>query len=180
MFSRPRSCQRYVGRFIAPLVLAVPGVIMVGAALGGPTNCQPGTAPTDGLAYMSDLSAFGDGVVAADDFIPAGDTISQVTVWGVYLDPSGPGETGPIGQEQFNCAGRVTERFRVRLFTDSGGSPNTIVGESEVTGSNIESVLEPTTNTPQFFSRYGIPLHAAYVDARCGHYRANTGRDLLA
>ena len=178
MFTQPRVRQRPSVRLTVPIAGAVLGAVAVQAVVNalpgqsasratsaappaqasGVTNCQPGTAPTDGLAYMSDLSAFGDGTVAADDFISSGDTISQVTVWGAYLDPTGPGVAGPTGQEQYNCAGMVTDHFRVRVFTDAGGSPGTMVGESRVAGSNIVSLLESTTDTPTFFSRYGIPF----------------------
>ncbi len=130
-----------------------------------------------GFTYMSDLS-LANGAVTADDFIPLGADLHKVCVWGTYMDPTGPGQPGDQGYEQFSCVGpavQTGEEFRVRVFADAvcAGSfctgaassvpcttdadcanlPGAVVGESLVSGANIASGPERNTT---FEATFGI------------------------
>ncbi len=126
--------------------------------LVGRNNCQYPLGY--GFTYMSDLTAPGSAVVAADDFVPNGDTLTQLCVWGTYMDASAPGQPGDQGYEQFSCVGMVSDHFRVRVFQSADfwgdtGRPGILIGESEVTGANIAMGPEPNTT---FESTFGIVM----------------------
>ncbi|MFQ5494545.1 MAG: hypothetical protein ACE5EX_04110, partial [Phycisphaerae bacterium] len=128
--------------------------------IAGQTNCHlPDTSATaTENAYQSDIDAQGTaGVVSADDFIPAGTTVTSVCAWGVYLDPSLTDQL-PF---PFDCTGdsAVQDEFRVRIYLDGAedldpqnpgdparrGLPGELIGESLVTGGNIQRGPEQGT-----------------------------------
>ncbi len=126
--------------------------------LVGTGNCQYPLGA--GFASMSDLTAPGNAVVSADDFVPNGDTLTRLCVWGTYIDPSAPGVPGDQGYEQFSCVGMTSDHFRVRVFksddsTWTSGLPGTLVGQSQVTGANIVKGPEPNT---AFERTFGIVM----------------------
>ncbi len=125
----------------------------------GEANCQLADPNHLNLGIMSDLNVPPTGAVTADDFLPAGDALTQVCVWGTYIDASAPGETGPQGYEEYNCTPFVAdenESFRIRVYSDSNGQPGSLVGESTSTGPNIYRVPVPS---PAFEEDYGWRLH---------------------
>ena len=73
-----------------------------------------------------------NGVVAADDFVPQGTTLTQLCVWGFYSDAT---------LQDLGCVDAIEDEFRVRVFADNGGLPGTLLGESLVTGANISRGL---------------------------------------
>ena len=123
----------------------------------GPGNCQLPLSPNDGYMFMSDVSASGkNGIVSADDFIPASPTLSKVCVWGAYIDPNVPATPGP----RYDCTPGTTanDQFRIRVFNDAAGIPGTLLGQSTVTGDNIAFGSEATSNTPRFFAWNGASV----------------------
>ncbi len=83
---------------------------------------------------FSDRQLGNSGILAADDFVPFADTLSQVCVWGFYYD---------IGFEPVDtdCGPAVAQdAFRVRLFANdpvTGRMPGALVGESMATSTRI-------------------------------------------
>ena len=70
-------------------------------------------------------------MVVADDFIPAAPEISQVCVWGVYIDSVNCGYRGE--GPGCDCINDVTDQFRVTVYADAGGFPGQSVGASSAT-----------------------------------------------
>ncbi len=108
--------------------------------LEGASNCQ--TPPRFGefgfgAAHISDLTVPPNGVVSADDFVPTGDTLAQLCVWGYYS--SGLGATSSL----FGCQELVDDEFRIRVYGDAGGLPGALIGESLSTYGNIVRAPAP-------------------------------------
>ena len=102
-----------------------------------PSNCQ---SPPNALGYMSDLSVPPKGIVAADDFIPNGDTVNEITVWGADLDPRA-GNADP----EHSCQDPVQDNFRVRVYADSEGLPGALLGQAFAAGPNVTREVEVGT-----------------------------------
>ena len=106
----------------------------------GADNCQ---LPVNAIEWggfaagsISDLTTPPNGTVSADDFIPTQGTLSSVCVWGYYANSLLP---------NLGCTPSVVDEFRVRVFADNNGVPGAMLGESMVTGPNINRGLEPDT-----------------------------------
>jgi hypothetical protein len=105
---------------------------------------------------LSDLTAPGGSVLRADDFIPLGNTINTVCVWGAYLD-------GNLPDGEYGCSEYVTDNFRVTVYGDAGGMPDdtNIIGTSTVAvlnrkpypGTSYESLYFDDTGEPMFAYR---------------------------
>jgi len=104
------------------------------------------------------LSAAPNGVVHADDFIPHTDMLTQVCVWGTYLDASAPGVPTFTGAEQYDCTGMVEDNFRVRVYDDDGGRPGTLIAESSIP--EWGEVYRRALRGSGFESLYGIEMQA--------------------
>lgn len=103
---------------------------------------------------LSDLTTPPYGTTTADDFIPSGDTIGSICVWGTYLDARTE-SNGGLGDDATNgCVGRVEDNFRVRIYKDAGGFPGALEAEVFVTGDNVFS--SPLTDSA-FEQIYGVP-----------------------
>lgn len=79
---------------------------------------------------LSDRSLGSAGLLAADDVRPDGDTLTQVCVWGFYLDADPNSTVNDCSPAVFNGSGN---HFRVRVYeTDpaTGRSPGALFGES--------------------------------------------------
>ncbi|UCC30486.1 MAG: hypothetical protein JSU86_20095 [Phycisphaerales bacterium] len=122
----------------------------------GASNCQL-LDTGDNQVLTSDLTVPPSGVTHADDFVPVADTITQICVWGAYVDPSAPSASGPVGWEEYDCTGHVEDDFRVRIYDDGGGLPGALVAERSVTGGDITRAHEPGTD---FEGWTGIPMQA--------------------
>ncbi len=120
----------------------------------GEANCQATVGAAAGnYAGSSDLGIPPTGTAIADDFIPSGDSLKTICVWGTYMDDLGDGPTGSEGYEQFECVWKVPdgdESFRVRVYADSvpPGQPGALVGEQLVYG---DAVGRGPVDSPGFF-----------------------------
>lgn len=96
-------------------------------AIESENNCQPFE---DVMEFTFSDRNFGNGMLAADDITPIGDTLSEVCVWGFYLnvDPDAPvNDCGPLVS---------SDHFRVRVYNNdpaTGRSPGTFFAESLAT-----------------------------------------------
>ncbi len=121
---------RHLWPVIAVLGAATPSNSQAVGPLDDPQNCQPFD---DSLhAAASDRNLGDSGLLAADDFTGGGSTLSQVRVWGFYIE-------GYIGGD---CGAQVTEdQFRVRVFQNdpgNGRSPDAVLAHSMATSQRIE------------------------------------------
>jgi len=85
----------------------------------------------DTLNFAVSDTNLGDGMVVADDFIPSGQKLEKVCVWGFYLDGD-PNAVNP------DCGPSVSaDHFRVRVYTNdtagNGRMPKTLLGTSVAT-----------------------------------------------
>jgi hypothetical protein len=103
----------------------------------GTGNCQ---AFENVLEFTLSDRHLGNGLLAADDFSPDGANLTQVCVWGFYLD-------GDPDAAQNDCGPDVTaDHFRVRVYNNdpaTGRSPGTLFGESMATSD--KGIVTPTT-----------------------------------
>ncbi|MCH8993335.1 MAG: hypothetical protein IIA44_16475, partial [Acidobacteria bacterium] len=143
-------CETEGGVFVGGAQCDFPQPPCPACLIQGAENCQlPAKTPefTAATGSVSDLTTPPNGTVSADDFIPQGDTITSVCAWGFYHDAKLPAGL-------LDCSGVVTDEFRVRVFGDAGGIPDTgnLIGESLVTGTNITRGKEPDTAFVNGFS----------------------------
>ncbi len=98
--------------------------------IAGADRCQP-FDDSVGLG-VSDRTVPG-GARVADDFVPAGDTITSVCVWGVY-------QKGTDFGGGADCASEVQDNFTVTIYQSDAitGLPSTVKGASTVTGANVD------------------------------------------
>ncbi|UCC30584.1 MAG: hypothetical protein JSU86_20610 [Phycisphaerales bacterium] len=122
----------------------------------GDGNCQVSDFAGLFQMHLSDMTVPPFGVTSADDFIPAGDTIGSICVWGTYMDSSAP---SPLGSpyEEYSCVGHVKDNFRIRIYQDVGGFPGSQVGGDRwVSGEDVYRAEIPADN--YFTSVYSISV----------------------
>lgn len=99
-------------------------------------NCQPFE---NVLEFTLSDRHIGNGLLAADDFTPDGANLTQVCVWGFYLD-------GDPDAANNDCSPQVTaDHFRVRVYNNdpaTGRSPGSLFGESMATSE--KGIVSPT------------------------------------
>jgi hypothetical protein len=107
---------------------------------------------------FSDLTVPPFGVTSAYEFIPAGDTIGSICVWGTYMDSRAPSPPGRCSEE-YSCVGHVKDNFRIRIYHDVGGFLGPQVGGDRwVTGEDVYRAEIPADN--YVTSACGIPVLA--------------------
>jgi len=141
------DCLAEDGTFVGgPLCDDLPPPCPVCEILGD-GNCQPYDDQADPI--LSDRSLPPGGVVVADDFVPQGDTLNRICLWGMYLESQICGLNGNDGNtEGCDCIDHVSDDFLVRVYEDTNDLPGALVEESPVT----EFVIGPVEH--QF---YGDP-----------------------
>jgi hypothetical protein len=103
---------------------------------------------------LADRALGSAGLLAADDIRPNGDTLTQVCVWGFYLD-------GDPDASVLDCGPVVvSDNYRVRVYdTDpaTGRSPGDLVGES--TASTEKGIVPGTL----ILTRLGVEVYGAQL-----------------
>ncbi len=141
-------------------------------AISGDNNCQLPDCDVRNYNIMSDLSVPPQGAVAADDFVPTGDTLAEICMWGVYMDDKA------LASKDQNCIGTVeagTESFRIRVYRDAvahpdlwndpqPGQPGELVGEAIAAGSNVLRAPVPCTYLNSLWPELKLQGYTLYLD----------------